>query len=687
MHHIQKVKDGENIDKEEVPVDQFAVKLTITHDFKPEDTLQDEMRRYFDHFVGVRRDEADLTELLDSDNRVTFIRGIAGMGKTVLAKQLVWGWVNDKLYTNYKFCIMFECREVNYFVKSKGTENFKYGQLRDFLKETFHYDFEDSENSLFVIDGVDELYDINEDNSMIWQLLDKKSRYSRSKIILTGRPHVEGRFKDQCVGGIQKFEIQGLTEKRVNEYINIFTSCEDHVESISKARRSSRGKLQILHVPQFLNTFCCVAILSGGEGIHSTAELYSWAFYLLLKEHAGKQESSKEEVFHKYSQEMKNLANVCYELLKQNKIIFEGDLEKKLGKSEKCENFFESLFVDKSKPFRSRYQFKHLTIMEFLSALHICVYLCADLSEKRMNIIKEALEKGYIDIVVYTCELIAGVSCSGIVRELLKCIADVRKPDVMLNSILKEVQDCNLRDGIKFERSLDILASILTSDGISKKFLLSRLKDLDSGPLFKSSVKDSNSMCEITEFLQEDLNCSADELCLGLRNVCVGEFIVNDVDTILGAKYLGSVHIVSFSGMKINIKTARSKLEESIARKCTLVWIEECEITENEIEDSDNGKHDSTLDELVIWDSKLSKDNFIHSSNWGTSSKKLFLDQIKVKEGWWQILAEAVKRKSDTRELVLKELIIKRCNTSMKEKYQTKVKYQLSNIIFKYSTK
>ena len=76
----------------EVKVDEFAVKLKIIRDKEPEGTLRDEMRRHLENLKRLTGDDIKISDLVGNDSRVTFIRGVAGMGKSVLAKQLTVGW-------------------------------------------------------------------------------------------------------------------------------------------------------------------------------------------------------------------------------------------------------------------------------------------------------------------------------------------------------------------------------------------------------------------------------------------------------------------------------------------------------------------------------------------------------------------------------------------------------------------
>jgi len=206
-HIVHKVDiNGKKIVLREETIDDFAVELKIIDILSPMDTFTNETRRYCESFEGMSRGKKiDVSTLLDSNERVTFIRGLAGMGKSVLSKQLAHWWELGKIYKDFELCIMFECRDINKFVANEGRHFETYELLNEFIKSEFKFDVLDGKRIFFLVDGLDELLDIKSNNSIIWQLLDiKNSKYSKSKVIITGRPHVEDKLSrnDRQMGGL-----------------------------------------------------------------------------------------------------------------------------------------------------------------------------------------------------------------------------------------------------------------------------------------------------------------------------------------------------------------------------------------------------------------------------------------------------------------------------------------------------
>ena len=478
-HSIHKVDKNLRIVVEEVNIDEFAVPLKISRTRQISDTFKDEARLHFEHLKSISGNSIPLSELATSNFRVTFIHGIAGMGKTVLAKQLAYGWASGKIFSQFKLCIMMECRDINSFVASRKMSLKKHELFNEFLKSKVKIDLRGGEGILFILDGIDELYDIYQDNSIIWQLLDiNNSSYALSKIIVTGRPYIQSQIERTAkgMGGFRKFEIQGLTDEEVEDYIKKFSSCEEDLMNIGKAKESSKQQFSTLYVPQFLNSFCCVAILSKGSAIRNAAELYCWTLFLLLKQHVEKEGPSgkqSSEVFMDYLKEILNLCKICHELLSENKIIFEGSIQSRLCNGGKGEDFFAGLFIDASDNRKKRYQFKHVSLMEFLSAVHVC-------HERNQSIIQQSLKNRFYEVVILSCQLLVGCQHDSIIRDLFSGDENLssNNTDRILVNTLEDTAKCLGKGEESFQLSVDIFMCFLHKDIISKEFAMSTLKIL-----------------------------------------------------------------------------------------------------------------------------------------------------------------------------------------------------------------
>ena len=676
-HEIHKVDENNRIVLREVDVSDFAVKLKISRCSAPKRDFRDEAKRYLDNLKDVTGDAIDISKLIDDKHRVTFIRGIAGMGKSVLAKQLTYGWANGDVYQNFRMCVMFECRDLNYFKDREGAELKKHEILGEFIKSKVDYNLGNGEGVLVIVDGLDELYDITEKDSIIGQLLSRKI-YPMSKVILTGRPHIEFKLNGyRNVGGLKTVEIQGLANEQINIYVEKFSKREDHIVDINKARRASN--VPIIHVPQFLNTLCCIAILLKGQAISNSTELYCWTVFLLLKQHADKDGSSRmiaSEVFREFSQTLSTLSEVCYNLLKKNKIIFEGSIKLLLGDIGKDKDFVESLFVDVSDNITEKYQFKHLSLMEFLSAL----YICQQDMKLFLEITKDNMQKGFIEVVSFACRLLSGFSYGGIIKELLKNGVGLKQKineKQLLGDVIEVLNECGLGDEGKLRTSFEIITFFLNKSFNDKEFIQSIIKKCH-GNTFDSNELTTDNMCLICRHL-ESCGWKEDDIRMAFSNVHfdvirVSTFEQLDMVTVNKRFFIGSVGIM-LSGMKTTVNAIRIKFKggDQMGYRGR-VEIGECEFMDDEV----NGRcsNDQRLRMLSIVDNCQLKtiQSFLNVCNWGMSCEWLELRGLDINSEWWERMVEVMEDRRRTRDINIDTLFIVGCTTRMSHTLEDRVR-------------
>ena len=453
VHHVDKGV----IKTRMFSINEFSVMLKLVTNVTCNGTFSDERDKHFEELGRSTACFINISNVIDGSTRVTFLRGIPGIGKSVLAKQMAFGWASGTMFENFGKCIYFECRKLNAYKFDQGKHNGNEQLLADFLKKTLcGSDFEDGEDVLIIIDGVDELFDFREKNSIIFQFLDRSNICPKSKIVVTGRPHAEELLTRprMDIGIFKIVEIGGLLELDKRKYIQWFSSIvdEDHSsmyrQFINQTIDGSDSIRFLTSVPQFLNTICCVSVLTEGRKVQSETELYSWTLFLLLKQHIFEREDVSEDsfisiIFRKYIQSIEILSEISFDLYSSNQIIFKRDDYKALfdsisdGASDIEKSFIHGLFVDISDNFQKRLQFKHLSLMEFFAAVHVC--RLKDPTES----IKTLLRSRMFEVVRYLCGLYGGAfqESMNIIKCLLVCIKEPeveRKNSFNFDNRLKE---------------------------------------------------------------------------------------------------------------------------------------------------------------------------------------------------------------------------------------------------------
>ena len=674
-HGIHKVDSNGRIVLEEVDVEEFAVKLRMSDPKPAMDTLRGEADRYFEQLEGKRGCYIEMPDLIENNKRITFVTGIAGSGKSVLVKQMTYKWANGELFDEFNVCITFECRELNYFALNEGSGLKTHKMIVEFLKDKFSFYVKDSKNTLFIVDGFDELFDSNESDSIIAKLLDlKRSKYKESKIIITGRPHIENMLKKHGggnVGGLRKVEIMGLSKEQIDEYIRKFASSDENKEAkIDKVKDSSKSSLKLCHVPQFLNSICCVALLSDGAEIKNAAELYCWTTYLMFRQHADKDGSDDKkipEIFNEYSKVLLVLSKICHELLNKNSIIFEGNIESQFGNIGKGKEFFSSLFVDVSNDFKERKQFKHLTVMEFLSAIYVCT------AKEHDEIIKDILRIGSYQVLFFYCELMSGLMYDGIINVLFTNALKLEESDAkhFFCNILKLVHECvSDEHDASFQLSIDVIMCLMNADVISTQFLLSIVNQLsfkNVGRRIITSSVSSSRWIEMMKSLTVDFECSNYELKTAFKNVHFGKFEVNELNELKYAKHSGSVDLIRLYDENAKITTTVRDLRKEIDEinewvKVKRVSIGRCKLEDKDIDDKITKS--SKLERLQIVDCYVTEMGFFNLCKWMITVEEFGLISIKgMKVEWWNVLLEVIvnAKEKNNGDLALKKLKISNC--------------------------
>ena len=690
-HEIHKVDCNRRIVLKEVDVEEFAVKLKMCDPMPAMETFRGEVDQYFAQLEGRRGSDIKMSDLIDKKNRVTFVTAIAGSGKSVLVKQMTYKWAKGKLFKKFKVCISFECRELNTFELNEGEKYKKHELIIEFIKSKFNCDVKDSRNVLFLVDGVDELKDISEKTSIISQLIDlKKSKYPESKIIITGRPHIENMLIEhggRNMGGLRKVEIIGLSDEQIDAFIHKFASSDEEVSKINKAKELSKTSIKFLSVPQFLSSFCCVALLSDKRRIRNAAELYCWSFYLLLKQHAdrdGSRDKNSPEIFNEYSEDLLVLSKICHELLNKNSIIFEGKIEEQFKeKNCKGKEFLNSLFVDVSDDFTVKMQFKHLTLMEFLSAIYVCT------TQNRMEIIKDILVKRSDQVLLFYCQLMSGLMYDGIIKHLFTNAVKLEESDAkrFFCNILTSVRECVRGEHDEsFQLSIDVIMCLLNKDVISKQFILSIVNQLsfkEDGIIFSSA----STLSEIMKLLHKDFECSDAELKKAFENVHFGLFFVFELNDLKYAKFLASVDLIRLNGRKatMTVRDIRQEIDGiNEWGKVKRVSILNCRLEDEDVEDKITKSY--TLEWLGIRGCYVTEQGFFNLLKWMITCEEFELYKIKnMKVEWWNALVETIEnsKKKNDGDFSLKELVIRDCplmNDEIKEKVITFI------LIHNYST-
>ena len=646
LHEIQYV-ENDVIETKDFPIDDFAVKLKMASSKRKVDkSFKGEMDRYLKDLNEATSYDINIDKLIDGKKRVTFVRGIAGIGKSVLAKQIVFGWATGTMYQNFEVCLFFECRDLNRYSHDEGKGFNSKEMLHNFIKKNMcDLNIAAEKNLLIVIDGVDELFDIGDENSLIYQFLDIKESYGKAKIIMTGRPHIENVLNKRgiTIGGYKVVEIMGLGEEEIKEYIAKFTTCIEEERSskvstlINQTMEASADIRPILCVPQFLNAICCVSLVTGGEGIGNETELYCWTLYLLLKQHVSEREEPMSKrtwhkIFASYRQLILVVSEISFKLYSENRIIFkQKDFQPLFDEIRGDESikpiakgFFDGLFADKTDNKEEKLMFKHLSIMEFLSAIHVCTVKDPD------DVIKRLLDTESYEIVRYACGLYGGVFQDGIGNELYECVMDDKttagsgdenkkeeRAESFLKLALKVLSKSNVHERSKFWKSIDFIVQFFPRQFNRPSFVKSVLSQLKSiGDIFinRPDAAEKRLLLRFFDIIKAtavDEN-SIKEALENTRIMLRGKF---DKELLTVMKYFGKDVNIIISGKNFNIDDEMMKLITDNVIYCTSLIFVDCKFNGPYFK-TKQPEHYSKLESLVLTRCEFSNVSFKMFSQW-----------------------------------------------------------------------
>ncbi|XP_044199390.1 NACHT, LRR and PYD domains-containing protein 12-like [Thunnus albacares] len=329
--------------------------------------------------------------------------GIAGVGKTFLVRKFVLDWAEGRTNQNVHLIFPFTFRQLNPLKGEKfclakliheyipETKDIKEGALNHIFKTlqssgNINYD-KSKFKLLFVFDGLDESrLDLNGNDVrsidvtksarvevLLRQLINGKLLRS-ARIWITTRPAAANQIPRDFVDSMT--EVRGFTDLQKEEYFRKRFRDEQQASTIISHIETSRSLHIMCHIPVFCWITATVLedVLSreGGELPKTLTEMYKE--FLVFQIDQTKDKYGRE----KCVQYIKSLAKLAFhQLEKGNLIFYEKDLRESgidISEASVCSGVFTQIFKNehgKKKDDKRMFSFVHLSVQEFLAALHV----------------------------------------------------------------------------------------------------------------------------------------------------------------------------------------------------------------------------------------------------------------------------------------------------------------------------
>ena len=296
------------------------------------------------------------------------IIGAPAIGKTSLVRWLCLGWAQGKLLQHYEVVILLQLRD-RYLITAKSIGEIinpdDHGNGKAIFEEMMR---KLGERVLIIFDGYDEApAELKE--SVVQRLLEGRTLPSAT-ILITSRPAAtdklvrDSRFE-------QKLEVLGFTKRNILQY------AEEYFRKEKKPEETRQFRMYLKMHPHIFammyNPLHCAIVteaysfnLAHGRPIHTMTDLYTNLTLSLLSRYSSVEYTSYDELSDSVADKFWRLAKLAYDCYNEKSFVF-SDVPEDLIEL----GFFQSfprMYIHKDAS--SCHSFLHLTVQEYLTALH-----------------------------------------------------------------------------------------------------------------------------------------------------------------------------------------------------------------------------------------------------------------------------------------------------------------------------
>ena len=366
------------------------------------------------------------SNILNNTDTFVLLRGIAGIGKTVLLDTLQLMWAKNEIWNgrddqpDIRHVFRFNCRALNLIQKDLSAKQlFQWSCPKFFKSKTFadvdQFKCIDPEKLILILDGLDEFKDLRSFYHPSYMFLDEhtegkigevlayifdkdKGCFPGHKAILAGRPDairtVRSTYGRQyCV---KEIDVVGFSDNSVKQYINNISGNDTLLRDTLLGKIDDSYNLKAMsHVPVYLWIICAIFKENRDlTGPKTVTELYVWAFGVFLREHFKNQSvlppsiskdftSTRIQDLFKYKEvhDIVNVLSLCsYKMLLAGKVVFtENEMSSVMEQANISEHCVSAIITEESGFITKEYddadsivyQFKHLTLHEFFAAIFL----------------------------------------------------------------------------------------------------------------------------------------------------------------------------------------------------------------------------------------------------------------------------------------------------------------------------
>ena len=346
-------------------------------------------------YTVVKNDKIDYKDIptMVKEKKLVIISGAPGVGKSTLAKKLCQDISNKISDHKYDLVLLVELRDLIAF--KDLAEPFKLHHLLQLFTESTQVAVQlatelqshDGKGVLLILDGYDELLQELREAPFFTDLLahSPKSLLHECDIVLTSRSILTSQIyhhlmKASTAGDITNIEVLGFTKAQVKHYAQLYFEAEGKKPLCPQFQAKLESVPQIYSlcsIPVVLSIVCRVFLAKKDLPPTLTEAYNDFVFEKLL---LNCKDDGVDSLLHlPPTHDFYKLCEIAFSCVVEQKVIFTSaelkDLSARYSNQESGCGLLTARPVDKLKCVLAvvdSFFFIHLTVQEFLSALHIC---------------------------------------------------------------------------------------------------------------------------------------------------------------------------------------------------------------------------------------------------------------------------------------------------------------------------
>ncbi|XP_062396166.1 NACHT, LRR and PYD domains-containing protein 12-like [Sardina pilchardus] len=419
--------------------------------------------------------------------RTVMTKGIAGIGKTVSVQKFILDWAEERANLDVDFMFVLPFRELNLVQHDQYSLHRLLLDFHPELRELQDGQYKDC-HIVFIFDGLDEsrlplnfkenqqLSDVTQTCSVdvLMTSLILGTLLPSALLWITSRPAAASQIPSQCISLVT--EVRGFNDPQKEEYFRKRISDQNQANRIISHIKASRSLHIMCHMPVFcwISATVLQQILEQDDGKEVPKTLTEMFIHFLLiqttrknQKYQEESETDRQRLLESQKGILLKLAELAFRNLENGNLMFyEEDLREcgiDISEASVYSGMCTEIFREECVFHQKRvYCFVHLSIQEFLAALHVFVTFLNntviyffDLFELLKRAVDKALssKNGHLDLFL---RFLVGISVDSNQDLLQGLLTKERSSSENIKKTCQYIKMLNRKD-ISPERYMNLL--------------------------------------------------------------------------------------------------------------------------------------------------------------------------------------------------------------------------------------